>query len=165
MKKVIKLSESKLNELIKRIVSEQESERYMFFSNLEQLHRQTNLLLDMDKSHVESILEGGHDWAQDHVAVAKENIDQVFDFMMNETKSEDDIIMGEQDYSTDVDRPTSDRERQAKLLFGDKYGAYIPNDVIRYMRKNPAQFFKRLYQMYGDKAYEYLDNAKNKGGI
>jgi hypothetical protein len=165
MRRVIKLSESKLNELIKRIVSEQESERYMFFSNLEQLHRQTNLLLDLDKSQVESILQGGHDWAQDHVAIAKENIDQVFDFMMNETKSEDDIIMSEQDYSTDVDRPTSDRERQAKSLFGDKYGSYIPNDVIRYIRKNPSQFFKRIYQMYGDKAYEYLDKAKNKGGI
>jgi len=160
MSRVIKLSESKLNELIKRIVSEQESERYMFFSNLEQLHRQTNLLLDLDKSQVESILQGGHDWAQDHVAIAKENIDQVFDFMMNETKSEDDIIMSEQDYSTDVDRPTSDRERQAKSLFGDKYGSYIPNDVIRYIRKNPSQFFKRIYQMYGDKAYEYLDKAK-----
>jgi len=160
MRRVIKLSESKLNELIKRIVSEQESERYMFFSNLEQLHRQTNLLLDLDKSQVESILQGGHDWAQDHVAIAKENIDQVFDFMMNETKSEDDIIMSEQDYSTDVDRPTSDRERQAKSLFGDKYGSYIPNDVIRYIRKNPSQFFKRIYQMYGDKAYEYLDKAK-----
>ncbi len=160
MSRVIKLSESKLNELIKRIVSEQESERYMFFSNLEQLHRQTNLLLDLDKSQVESILQGGHDWAQDHVAIAKENIDQVFDFMMNETKSEDDIIMSEQDYSTDVDRPTSDRERQAKSLFGDKYGSYIPNDVIRYIRKNPSQFFKRIYQMYGDRAYEYLDKAK-----
>jgi hypothetical protein len=67
MKRVIKLSESNLTKLVKRIMSEQESERYMFFSNLEQLHRQTNLLLDMDKSHVESILEGGHDWAQDHV--------------------------------------------------------------------------------------------------
>jgi hypothetical protein len=165
MRRVIKLSESKLNELIKRIVSEQESERYMFFSNLEQLHRQTNLLLDLDKSQVESILQGGHDWAQDHVAIAKEKNDQFFDFMMNETKSEDDIIMSEQDYSTDVERPTSDRERQAKSLFGDKYGSYIPNDVIRYIRKNPSQFFKRIYQMYGDKAYEYLDKAKNKGGI
>jgi hypothetical protein len=165
MKRVVKLSESKLTELVKRIISEQDSERYMFFSNLEQLHRQTNLLLDLDKSQVEHILQGGHDWAQDHVSIAKENIDQVFDFMMNQTKSEDDIIMSEQDYSTDVERPTSDRERQAKSLFGDKYGSYIPNDVIRYIRKNPSQFFKRVYQMYGNKAYEYLDKAKNKGGI
>ena len=40
-------------------------------------------------------------------------------------------VISESDYSTDVERPTSDRERQAKSLFGDKYGSYIPNDVIR----------------------------------
>ena len=155
MKKVIKLSESKLTELVKRIMSEQDNERYMFFSNLEQIHRQTGLLLELNKNTVEGVLDGGHDWAQDHLSTAKENIDQVFDFMMNETKNEDNMNVLEQDYSTDVERPTSDRERQAKSLFGDKYGAYIPNDVIRYIRKNPSQFFKRLYQMYGDKAYEY----------
>ena len=50
----------------------------------------------------------------------------------------------------------------SKSLFGDKYGSYIPNDVIRYIRKSPAQLFKRLYDMYGDKAYEYLDKAKSR---
>ena len=71
-------------------------------------------------------------------------------------------VLSESDYSTDVERPTSDRERQAKSLFGDKYGSYIPNDVIRYIRKNPAQFFKKLYEMYGEAAYDYLDKAKER---
>jgi hypothetical protein len=162
MKKVIKLSESKLTELVKRILSEQDSERYMFFSNLEQIHRQTGLLLELNKNTVEGILDGGHDWAQDHVSTAKESLDQVFDFMMNETKNEDNITVLEQDYSSDTERPTSDRERQVKSLFGDKYGQYIPNDVIRYIRKSPAQFIKKIYQMYGDKVYDYLDKAKRQ---
>ena len=162
MKKVIKLSESKLTELVKRILSEQDSERYMFFSNLEQIHRQTGLLLELNKNTVEGILDGGHDWAQDHVSTAKESLDQVFDFMMNETKNEDNITVLEQDYSSDTERPTSDRERQVKSLFGDKYGQYIPNDVIRYIRKSPAQFIKKIYQMYGDKVYDYLDKAKSQ---
>ena len=162
MKRVVKLSESKLTELVKRIMSEQDSERYMFFSNLEQIHRQTGLLLELNKNTVESVLEGGHDWAQDHVSTAKESLDQVFDFMMNETKNEDNITVLEQDYSSDTERPTSDRERQVKSLFGDKYGQYIPNDVIRYIRKSPAQFIKKIYQMYGDKVYDYLDKAKRQ---
>ena len=58
----------------------------MFFSNLEQMRRQCDLLLDLDHDMVESILENGHDWAQDHIAEAKNNMDQVFDFLMNETK-------------------------------------------------------------------------------
>jgi hypothetical protein len=162
MNRVVKLSESKLTELVKRIMSEQDSERYMFFSNLEQIHRQTGLLLELNKNTVEGILDGGHDWAQDHVSTAKESLDQVFDFMMNETKNEDNTTVLEQDYSSDTERPTSDRERQVKSLFGDKYGQYIPNDVIRYIRKSPAQFIKKIYQMYGDKVYDYLDKAKRQ---
>jgi hypothetical protein len=162
MKRVVKLSESKLTELVKRIMSEQDSERYMFFSNLEQIHRQTGLLLELNKNTVEGVLDGGHDWAQDHVSTAKESLDQVFDFMMNETKNEDNVTVLEQDYSSDTERPTSDRERQVKSLFGDKYGQYIPNDVIRYIRKSPAQFIKKIYQMYGDKVYDYLDKAKRQ---
>jgi hypothetical protein len=65
---------------------EKESSRYMFFSNLEQMRRQCDLLLDLDHSMVEDILENGHDWAQDHIAEAKNNMDQVFDFLMNESK-------------------------------------------------------------------------------
>ena len=68
---------------------EERSSRYMFFSNLEQMKRQCDLLLDLDEDMVESILENGHDWAQDHIAEAKNNMDQVFDFIMNESKKDD----------------------------------------------------------------------------
>ena len=90
MKKVIKLKESDLNLIIKKILRENEDRgnRYMFFSNLEQMRRQCDLLLDLDPEMVESILENGHDWAQDHISEAKNNMDQVFDFLMNETKKD-----------------------------------------------------------------------------
>jgi hypothetical protein len=86
--KTIKLTELDLNRIVKRVLSEQESQRYMFFSNLEQMRRQCDLLLDLDHDMVESILENGHDWAQDHIAESKNNLDQVFDFLMNETKKD-----------------------------------------------------------------------------
>jgi hypothetical protein len=88
MKKVIRLNETDITNLVKRVLNEQKSERYMFFSNLEQMRRQCDLLLDFDRSMVESILDNGHDWAQDHIAEAKNNMDQVFDFMMNESKKD-----------------------------------------------------------------------------
>lgn len=76
-------------EIIKRI-DEQKTDRYMFFSNLEQIHRQTGILLEKDPKIISDILENGHDWAQDHIATAKESIDQVFDFLMNKEKGDDD---------------------------------------------------------------------------
>lgn len=82
-----------LNRIIRRMLKEEEehrSNRYMFFSNLEQMKRQCEILLELDEEEVESILENGHDWAQDHIATAKESMDQVFDFIMNETDGGDD---------------------------------------------------------------------------
>ena len=104
-----------LDYIIKRVIKEtfedkpstQErgSSRYMFFSNLQQMRRQCDLLLDLDQSMVDGILEDGHDWAQDHIAEAKNNMDQVFDFLMNESKKDGmelsmniddkDMVMGE----------------------------------------------------------------------
>jgi hypothetical protein len=76
-----------LDRLIKQVLREEhDSSRYMFFSNLEQMKRQCEILLDMDHNMVEAILENGHDWAQDHISEAKNNMDQVFDFLMNETE-------------------------------------------------------------------------------
>ena len=40
----------------------------------------------MDEDKLEQILDNGHDWAQDHVAEAKNNMDQVFDFIMNKIR-------------------------------------------------------------------------------
>ena len=89
-----------LNDLIKKVLKEEayESSRYMFFSNLEQMRRQCDLLLDLDRNMVESILENGHDWAQDHIAESKNTLDQVFDFIMNESKQDGmELSMGMDD--------------------------------------------------------------------
>lgn len=89
MKKVVKLTEKDISRLAMKVLKEQESPNYMFFSNLEQLIRQANLLLELDPEVIDEILLNGHDWAADHVTVAKENLDQVFDFMMNQIKGKD----------------------------------------------------------------------------
>jgi hypothetical protein len=78
---------------------EPETDRYMFFSNLEQIHRQMGILLEKDPEMISEILDNGHDWAQDHISTAKESIDQVFDFIMNEENGDDEenfeMIMNE----------------------------------------------------------------------
>ena len=82
-----------ISQIIKKVLKEEDekhSSRYMFFSNLQQMKRQCEMLLDMDEDEIESILENGHDWAQDHISEAKNNMDQVFDFLMNKTEGSDD---------------------------------------------------------------------------
>ena len=95
MKRVLRMTESELTSLIKNVLSEQGSDRYMFFSNLEQMKRQCELLLELDRDMVDSILDNGHDWAQDHIAESKNNLDQVFDFLMNEINDDETSMVEE----------------------------------------------------------------------
>jgi hypothetical protein len=99
MNKVVKLTEKDLSHLVKLVLSEQEeSENYMFFSNLKQIARQCQMLLEMDEEMIDQILQNGHDWADDHVSEAKTNMDQVFDFIMNEKRKMDQYIDYEEMY-------------------------------------------------------------------
>ena len=95
MKRIVKLTEEDIKNMVKKTMNQMNVQgnehhdrgnRYMFFSNLQQMRRQCDILLDMDPEMVEGVLENGHDWAQDHIAEAKNNMDQVFDFLMNESK-------------------------------------------------------------------------------
>jgi hypothetical protein len=86
MEKVVKLKESDLTNIIRKVLSEQREENYMFFSNLEQMKRQIDMLLELEPGLVDEIIQNGHDWADDHISEAKTNMDQVFDFLMNETR-------------------------------------------------------------------------------
>ena len=168
-KLVKKLQNAKLNE-----GKDMGNERYMFFSNLEQMQRQCELLLDLDEEMIESILSNGHDWAQDHIAEAKNNLDQVFDFLMNETERdgtessmdiEDDMVqegeMDDNDFTVEPQVKKIPREYELSTVFG-KYGEEVPNDVLRYMRKNPKGILEKLYILYGDSLYDRLNKIKEK---
>jgi hypothetical protein len=60
-----------------------ETENYMFFKNMDQMMRQLIMLSQIEPQLLDQMLQQGHDWADDHMTVAKENLDQVFDFVMN----------------------------------------------------------------------------------
>ena len=90
--KTVKLTESDLNRIVKKVLSEQDETNYMFFSNLKQMKRQLEMIMEMDPSTVDQILQNGHDWADDHISEAKTNIDQVFDFLKNEMEKESQYV-------------------------------------------------------------------------
>ena len=94
MKKIVKLTESDLNRIVKKVINEQEVEQanYMFFSNLKQMKRQIEMIMEMDPDMIDSIIQNGHDWADDHISEAKTNMDQVFDFLKNEIEKESEYV-------------------------------------------------------------------------
>lgn len=92
--KIIKLTESDITTLVKKVLSEQEVEQtnYMFFSNLKQMRRQIDMMLEMDPNMIDEIIQNGHDWADDHITEAKTNMDQVFDFLKNEMEKQSEYV-------------------------------------------------------------------------
>ena len=92
--KTVKLSESDITRLVERVLSEQEVENanYMLFSNLKQMKRQIEMIMKMDPNMIDDIIQNGHDWADDHISVAKTNMDQVFDFLKNEMDKESQYV-------------------------------------------------------------------------
>ena len=86
-----------------RAAINEDDERYMFFSNLEQMRRQSDILLALDETKVQELLDNGHDWAQDHIATSKESMDQVFDFIMNEMEAPEKEVNKEDEFHKDLD--------------------------------------------------------------
>jgi hypothetical protein len=72
------------NFLMNKTLKENHQHNYMFFANLERILEQTSKLLQLDEKMVDETLVNGHDWAEDHISSAKENIEQVHDFLQNE---------------------------------------------------------------------------------
>jgi hypothetical protein len=61
-----------------------ENGNYMFFGNLKTIKKYVDAMLAMDANQVQEILSNGHDWAADHIATSKDDVQEVGDFLMNE---------------------------------------------------------------------------------
>lgn len=68
---------------------------YMFFSNLKRIQDLSKMILEMDQEKIDGMLNNGHDWANDHVTVAKENLSHVFDFLKSESVVRNESVITE----------------------------------------------------------------------
>jgi hypothetical protein len=60
---------------------EPELKHYMFFSNLKSIKRAVDEMLAMDPHEVDAMLADGHDWAADHIATSKDDVEEVFGWL------------------------------------------------------------------------------------
>jgi hypothetical protein len=67
------------------------SEKYMFFQNLETIKKEVEEMLSLDPQMVDAILANGHDWAADHIATSKDDIEEVHNFLMSNRAPMDEL--------------------------------------------------------------------------
>jgi hypothetical protein len=171
--KIVKLTESQLKKVVSNVIKENEmTENYMFFGNLQQIHRQCEMLLKMNPKELDNIIKNGHDWADDHVSEAKNNMDQVFDFFMNETKRKD-----KEDVTADMNSFSMNEEGQLNEKCWDGYkqvgskmknGKKVPNCVPVSEASSPAQqaaiainMKKKGVEPKNESTEEEIDESKN----
>jgi len=61
----------------------------MFFGNLKTIKRLVDEMLEMDEAKVDAMLSDGHNWAVDHIATSKDDVEEVFNFLAGHNLSEE----------------------------------------------------------------------------
>ena len=77
------LSNEGIDEDLETNMENEEGDNYMFFSNLELICNMSEEMLELDRETLDDLMSG-HDWAEDHISSAKENIQQVYEFLKSE---------------------------------------------------------------------------------
>jgi len=68
-----------------------ETSNYMFFGNLKTIKRLVDEMLEMDEAKVDAMLSDGHNWAVDHIATSKDDVEEVFNFLAGHDSLEDNF--------------------------------------------------------------------------
>ena len=169
---------------------EEGGSRYMFFSNLELIKHHVEEMLAMDPTKIEGILENGHDWAEDHMATAKESIDQVYDFLTSEAEegtgevttpftsddnqkpaiavigAEEEPMMENEDEDDDEESPTYLLNKK-RVLDQEiaKYSKYVEKFIPMIDKLDPAtmnQYFNTELRTAGDYSAEAFKDFLTK---
>ena len=61
-----------------------EKSHYMFFQNLASIKHYIEEIHKMNPDDIDALLSNGHDWAADHIATSKDDIQEVAEWIRNE---------------------------------------------------------------------------------
>jgi hypothetical protein len=78
------MKKSELKQIIKEEIGKtlnENTDNYMFFENLKIIKNAVDEMLTYDPMMVDEILKDGHDWANDHIATSKDDVEEVYNFL------------------------------------------------------------------------------------
>jgi len=149
--------------ILEKLVSEQE-DRYMFFSNLEQIRDQANELLKYDRNKVEQLLDDGHDWAQDHVASSTESIDQVYDFMKNNFNDETNMIQEQPMLTNNMKSSIECLKSIKKDISWQEVLQWFNENNIDYFGMNDLEMYIKYLEERSDSKQLQVQEGRKKTG-
>ena len=57
-----------------------------FFNNLKTIKDRVDHMLSLDPEKVDKMLQNGHDWANDHIATSKDDVEEVYNWLTAEMR-------------------------------------------------------------------------------
>jgi hypothetical protein len=94
------------------------------------------------------------------IKLTESELTKLVEKMVKQINEEDDNPESLRDmrFSVEPNVRMTPREKNIGKIFG-KYEEQIPNDVLRYLRKNPQLVMNRLLDIYGDKFLGFAEKA------
>jgi hypothetical protein len=95
------MKSSELKQIIKEelnIILSKNANNYMFFQNLQTIKDAVDNMLSMDPQTVDMILSNDHDWAEDHIATSKDDVEEVYNFLKAQVTLSEKKAVGKQKY-------------------------------------------------------------------
>jgi len=137
---------------LKGLKEHKETQNYMFFGNLQTMKRLIDKMLEMDESEIDEILKE-HNWALDHIATSKDDVEEVFNFLAGHNSPEgmeDDGPEMEEDDSEEVGCGCCDEcngQEDCECCDECTCNQSVINKDDGYPVNLPANFFKKFGQM------------------
>ena len=119
-KDLSKFRKLNLARTLKSMKEHQETQNYMFFGNLQTMKRLIDEMLEMDESEIDEILKE-HNWALDHIATSKDDVEEVFNFLAGHNSPEneldnDDIHLQHRNMSSDDNSQESEEGMETQMV-------------------------------------------------
>jgi hypothetical protein len=90
------------------------------------------------------------------VKLTESELENLIKRFLTEEESEDDF--NDNHFTVEPNVKMIPREKELQGMFG-KYENQVPNDVLRYLRKNPQLIMDRLVKIYGEKFLDFAEKA------
>jgi len=140
------MKHSQLQQLIK-----EELNRYMFFQNLKSIKMMIDEMLELDEQTVDDILADGHDWANDHITTSKDDIEEVYNFLITKQTQ---LNINEENINVEVpDNIKSDLEKNNFKTLNDLF-----KSSMKLNREKLSQETKQWIQTVLKPKYIYPQN-------
>jgi hypothetical protein len=91
-------------------------QHYMFFQNLISIKHHIEEILNLNPDEVDALLQNGHDWACDHIATSKDDIQEVGEWLRNGMENSHHEEEDKDDDDDDDDDDADDDEDPENII-------------------------------------------------